>query len=420
MRSPTFLAICFLILVNQLGFGIITPVMPEYARSFGLSAGAVGIVIGSYGLARFVANVPAGQLAERRGRRAALIVGTIITSVASALIAVAQNLPQLLVFRLIAGIGAATVITSGQIMVGDLSTPENRGRMMSMYQGFFLIGVGLGPTPGGILADLFGLRAPFVAYAIFSLAACALSMLIIRETKPASATAPAFDGTRRPAVVAGPVRDAAQANEPRGLLAAVLDPPFLLISIVSFVSFWARTGALFTVVPLLGHDEINLSKSQIGYAMTFVNVLNLAVLYHAGVWSDRFGRKWVIVPATLISGLSLVLWAMSANYAMFLVAAAVWGLGSGVSGPSPAAYVTDVVPAELRGRMFGIYRSLADAGYVLGPPLLGWLAGAFGYALPLWITAGMFFASCLLFALFAPERYQRPGRSKPVQQAAAG
>ena len=72
MRDRTFLALCLLILVNQLGFGIITPVLPAYGRSFGVGASAVGLILGIYGLARFIANVPAGHLAERRGRRTVL------------------------------------------------------------------------------------------------------------------------------------------------------------------------------------------------------------------------------------------------------------------------------------------------------------------------------------------------------------
>ncbi len=394
MRERTFLTLCLLILVNQLGFGLITPVLPAYARSFGLGAGGVGLIVGSYGLARFLANVPAGQLAERRGRRAVLIIGTLITSVASALIAVAQNLPQLLAFRVLAGLGAATVLTGGQIMVGDLAPPERRGRMMSTYQGFFLVGVGLGPTPGGILADTLGLRAPFVAYAVFSLLACVMAAIVIKETKPAGGAAASLS------------RDSAAEPEHEPAMsvrAVVLGAPFLLVGLISFVQFFARTGAMFTIVPLLGKDRIGLSASQIGVAMTLVSVLNIATLYHAGVLSDRAGRKLAIVPATLVSGISVALWSQSGSYGMYIAAALLWGLGSGISGPSPGAYVADIIPPSQRAQAFGLYRSVADAGYIVGPPLLGWMAGAMGYTAPLMMTAGMFVLSGLLFWRFAPE-----------------
>ncbi len=398
VRNRLFLPLCLLILVNQLGFGLITPVLPAYARSFGLSAGAVGLVIGVYGLARFLANVPAGQLAERQGRKPVLILGTAITTVASALMATAASLGQLLLYRLLAGFGAATVLTGGQVMVGDLATAENRGRMMSLYQGFFLIGVGLGPSLGGLLADRFGLRAPFVAYALFSGLACLVALLVIRETKPR-----------------GTVRSTATPDAAPGAAAraVVWSAPFLLVGLVSFVQFFARTGAFFTVVPLLGKDRMGASEAQIGLVQTLAQVVNLAVLYHAGLLADRLGRKRVIVPATLVCGLAMALFALSGSYAVYVLSALVWGLGSGFAGPSPAAYVADLAPPALRGRVFGAYRSLADSGYIVGPILLGWLAGVGGYALPLLLTAALFLLSGALFGLAAPELALRAGHVQP-------
>lgn len=409
MRTRTFLPLCLLILVNQLGFGLITPVLPAYARSFGLSAGAVGLVIGVYGLARFLANVPAGQLAERRGRKPVLILGTAITTVASALMATAGSLTQLLLYRLLAGFGAATVLTGGQVMVGDLATAENRGRMMSIYQGFFLIGVGLGPTPGGLLADHFGLRAPFVAYAVFSGLACVVALLVIRETKPRQPT--------RTTPITDPTPALAPPSRSGAARAVVWSAPFLLVGLVSFVQFFARTGAFFTVIPLLGKDRVGLGESQIGYAQTLAQVINLAVLYHAGLLADRLGRKRVIVPATLVCGLAVAMFALSGNYAMYLLSALVWGLGSGFAGPSPAAYVADLAPPALRGRVFGAYRSLADSGYIVGPILLGWLAGVGGYGLPLALTAALFLLSGALFGLAAPELALRVGPAHPSAQS---
>lgn len=395
MRDRSFLALCALILVNQMGFGIITPVLPAYARSFGLDASSVGLVIGIYGFARFLANVPAGQLAERRGRRQVLIVGTVITSIASALIATATSLPLLLAYRLLAGLGAATVLTGGQIMVGDIATPENRGRMMSTYQGFFLVGVGLGPAPGGILADQFGLRAPFVAYAIFSALACVLAMLVIRETKPEAGSASA-----------AAISSAASADGAR-IRATLFSRPFLLIGAVSFVQFFARTGAVFTAVPLLGIDRAGLTASQIGYAMAGVNLLNIATLYPSGQLADRVGRKLAIAPATLFCGLAMLLWGRATDYPSFILAAAVWGLGSGISGPSPAAYVADLAPADLRGRIFGYFRSVSDFGYIIGPLLIGAMIDRFGYGTPLMATAVMFLISGVAFWAFAPEFHRR-------------
>jgi MFS family permease len=295
-------------------------------------------------------------------------------------------------------------------MVGDIATPERRGRMMSTYQGFFLVGVGLGPTPGGILADAFGLRAPFIAYAVFSALACIVAMLFIRETRPTVATRPRTTGATHSGA-------SAPSTPSQGLRATLLGAPFLSIGVVSFAMFFARTGALSTVVPLLAREQLGFSASQLGFALTAVSALNIVTLYPSGVLGDRFGRKPMIAPAMLVQAVSLIAWAVSRNDVAFMASALLWGLGSGISGPAPAAYVADLAPSELRGRIFGIFRSVSDAGYIAGPLLLGVLLDRAGYALPLLLTAGLLAASSVLFWLFAPEFYQ-PARTVAPEHAA--
>jgi MFS family permease len=199
----------------------------------------------------------------------------------------------------------------------------------------------------------------------------------------------------------------------------VLSAVFILIAVVSFVQFFARTGAMFNVVPLLGREDLGLSTSQIGVALTLINVLNIAVLYHAGTLSDRYGRKPVIWPSTVISGLSMVAFAFSGSFAGFVGSALLWGLASGISGPSPGAYIADLAPAGQRGRVIGIFRACSDAGYVIGPVLLGWMAQSAGFQMPLLFTAALFVLSGALFALFAPETH-RPNPRAPCPARKGG
>jgi MFS family permease len=196
----------------------------------------------------------------------------------------------------------------------------------------------------------------------------------------------------------------------RSVRAIVLSGGFVLVAFVTFVQFFARTGAMFNIVPLMGTERLGLSTSQIGLALTLINVLNIGTLYHAGVLSDRFGRKPVIWPSTVVAGLSMLAFAASGSYLAFIGSALLWGLGSGISGPSPGAYIADLAPPEQRGRVIGAYRTFSDAGYIVGPILLGWLGGVAGFNAPLILTAALFVVSGLLFALFAPETHT--GRMK--------
>src|SRR5437763_5340605 len=121
---------CVLIAVNQLGFGSVVPVLALYARSFGVTQSAIGVAIAIYGLARFLVAMPAGQLADRVGRRPALAIGGLATAAGNLLCAYAPSFAVLVGARFVAGIGAGLVLVTGQIVLADISTPARRGRVM--------------------------------------------------------------------------------------------------------------------------------------------------------------------------------------------------------------------------------------------------------------------------------------------------
>lgn len=386
--------ICALIAVNQLGFGSIVPVVPLYASAYGVSQAAIGLTIGLYGLARFLVNVPAGALAERVGRRGTLALGGCCTALGNLLCAVTPNYPAFLGARFLAGIGAALTLTAAQIVLADISTPARRGRIMATYSGVFAFAVGIGPYPGGLLAEHLGLAAPFYAFAGLSLAGAALGWWRVPETR----------GMRE-----GEVMTASAAPAPaftaqlRVLLAR---PPFTLISLVSFGAAFARTGALFNVIPLLGRSRLGLAPDQIGLGLGLISVVGLALAYPSGALVDRFGRKPLIVPATLLTGVAMLLFAAAPSYLWFIGACAVWSVASGIGSNAPSAYAADNVPPGMNAAAMSAYRMLGDLGYVVGPLLLGFVADAAGANAALGGTAVMLTIIAALFARFAPETYR--------------
>src|SRR5204862_8011430 len=137
-----------------------------------------------YGLARFLLAMPVGRLTDVVGRRTALALGGLVTAAGNVLCAVAPSFAVFVAALSVAGVGAALVLISGQIVLADITTPARRGRVMAVYQGVFLFAVGIGPLPGGVLAEHYGLRAPFMAYAITGVLAAAVAWTFIPETKP--------------------------------------------------------------------------------------------------------------------------------------------------------------------------------------------------------------------------------------------
>lgn len=402
-RNQVLIWICALIAVNQLGFGSIVPVVPLYARAFGVPLSAIGLTIAIYGLARFLVNVPAGGLADRIGRRGTLALGGLVTVAGNLLCGLAPGYATFLAARFVAGAGAALVLTACQIVVADISTPERRGRMMAIYSGVFAFAVGAGPLPGGLLAGRFGLDAPFFAYAALGGGVAALAWFRVPETK----------GMR-----AGKAAALTDVNAPPGpsfmrqLRLLTAQRGFALVSLVSFSAFFARTGALFNIIPVLGEERLRLSPAQIGLGLGLISVVGLGLAYPAGVLVDRFGRKAVIVPATMLTGVSLVLFALAPSYAWFLTGCAIWSIASGISGPAPSAYAADMAPPGANAAAMSAFRALADFGYVAGPLLLGLVADAFDANVALAGTAALLVAVASLFARLAPETHR--GRSRAV------
>ncbi len=394
------------VFLSVLGVGIVGPVLPLYARSFGVSAAMVGSLVTVFGLARLFSNLPAGRLADSLGRKPLLVGGMGMVSVSALLSGLAPTFAPLLVFRFLQGVGSAMQTTGAMVALSDVTTTEDRGRVMSLYMGSLLLGASLGPTIGGFVGEQWGFRAPFFAYSALACLGTIWAFFLAPETLRRGS------GSR--------ARGTTGQNEGLGatfgLLGKLLrDGRFVSVSFVSLVIFMARAGSRTTVLPLFA-DSIGLGPAQIGVVLTIMAAINLVGVRPAGVFADRFGRKAVIVPSAMLSAVALVVFPMSYSYGTFIAAAALWGLGTAFVGPAPAAYVADIAPEGQRGTAMGLFKTFGDLGVTLGPLLLGWLSDASSYAAAFRTNAVLFAAAGLMFALLARETIKRPSRQSVTQR----
>ena len=397
-RERVLLWMCVLIAINQLGFGAMIPSLPLYAQSFGVAASAIGLAVAVYGLARFVVAIPSGQLADWLGRRPTIALGGLVSGVGNLWCAWAASYPEFIVARFVAGAGAGLIVTTGQVVLADITTPEVRGRTIAIYQGTFIFAVGVGPFPGGLLAEHYGLPAPFIAYGILALVAAVVAWFAVPETRNfASVT-----GGSKPAA---PV---AYGTQVRVLTRHI---GYVLVSIISLMQAVVRTGGLFSIIPVLASARLGLSVATIGFGLMLGSVAGLIAAYPTGWLSDRFGRKAVIVPSTLVTGLSMLLFCVAPSMLWFMVACIVWGVAISVSGASPAAYVADSAPPGMNAAAMSIYRMTADAGYVIGPLALGLIVDLHGPVTALMTGSALLLAAGLAFALLAPETHR--GATRP-------
>lgn len=391
---------CVLIAANQLAFSANTPILAQYAESFGVSMTAIGFTFAIYGLARLILNIPAGSTADSFGRKPALAIGGALSAISSVGCALAPNYEIFIICRFVGGAGAAFVLTGGQIVLADIASPQNRGRLMSIYQGTFLATAGLGAIPGGWLATHYGMASPFWASAVFCALVTVIAIRYVPETRGYRDTA------SRSKIVEPSVPFIGQLHilmRSRGLM---------LISLIGLMAAFGRTGGLFNVIPIMAESELSLTPAQIGLGLSMISFVSLAFVVPSGILVDKIGRKPVIVPSNFLNGASFLLFIFADSYAMFLLACFVWSCAGGFAGGAPGAYAADMAPAGMNAAAMGLYRALMDVGYVIGPLAIGFMADGWSIDSALIITAILTTGVALLFAIRAPESL--PSGPQPV------
>ena len=362
------------------GQGIVTPVLPLFALAFGATAAAVGLTLSIFALARLILNVPLGILADRFGRRIQLVAGPLVSALGMAGSGIAADISELLIWRFVAGAGSAMYMTAAQIYLADISDTRNRARVIGTNQAALLFGVTIGPGIGGLLADLYGFRVPFFVVGGAALVAGGYAWARLPETRPPRSADP------------GQARVRARGSW-RRLLGS---RDFLAVSSVTASVFLSRAAGRMTLMPLLAASAHGYSAGALGALFMAMATVNLIGIAPASILADRFGRKWAIVPSFALMAGAFLLMATSTSHAGFLISAGLLALGTAVVGPAPAAYTADISPPELYGLSMGLYRTAGDAGFVLGPLLLGALADltSIGWALA---ANGIIVAAAALF-----------------------
>ena len=359
--------------VIMLGSGIVLPILPLYARSFGVGYGEAGLLISAYGGARLVVDLAAGAAVDRWGERLCATAGLATVAVSSALTGVAPVFALVVVFWAGAGAGSALVIAA---LFSHLlrSVPRARmGRTLSIFYGAFNGGFIVGSFLAGVIAGTLGLAAPLFFAAALAVAAAALYLRFVPA--PSKAAEP-------PELTAEEVlveRDAAVRHGRAGIVDLLRTPGFVTVIVTNLAYLWVVAAVLDTLVPLFAKEVLAMSTAGIGVVFALALATEFVVLYPAGALADRRGRKFLLVPS--LAALAILCaslgWATSPLILGLLMALS--GFAFCFAGVPPAAMLADVVPEERSGTGVGVFRFFGDLGFMLGPLTAGFTATAFGF-----------------------------------------
>jgi len=354
-------AVAFLVAV---GFGVMVPVLPVFARSFGVSQFAVGAVISAFALMRFLTSPLCGPINRLIGERVALGVGIGIVALSTAGAGLAQSYPQLLVLRGVGGVGSAMFSVSAMVLLLASVTGAQRGRASALYSGGFLLGGMTGPAIGGGLAAI-SIRAPFFFYAFTLVLAGGVGLAMLGKH-----TARPDDHGGQPEMS---LREAWQQSRYRVACWA------------NFASGWQAQGARSTLVPLLVVEVLNREPAWTGLSLAVAAVVQAIALPVVGPLTDGWGRKPVLVAGLIACGVSSAFIPFAPDVGWLTVALCIFGAGSAALSTSPTAIVGDVTGGS-GGSPVAVFQMHSDLGSIIGPLAAGALADH--YPLPVAFGVG--------------------------------
>ncbi len=376
--------------------GMLTPILPLFAKSFGVSFSLASLAVAAAGIGTLVADVPVGMILAQLGRRRAMFIGVWMAATTTFIVALTHNYPMLVACRLVEGVGTALWGLSRHAYITDIAPRAQRGKFIASFGGINRIGTFGGPILGGTIGDLFGLTAPFYLAAGMTAVAGLLAFIYVKET--GSRTGVATRGHLRWKSVAKMMKthraDLASAGAAQIFVAMI------------------RSGRQL-IIPLFGAYALGLNSGQIGVVLTAAAMIDMALFIPAGWVMDRFGRKVASVPSFAIMAFGMLLIPLAHGFVGLFAAAAVIGFGNGIGSGTMMTLGADLAPPDAIGEFLGLWRFIGDAGQAGGPIVVGVVADALGLTATAFALAGIGVAAAAILSILVRETLQAEPHPEP-------
>lgn len=361
---------------DAMSYAVMAPLLPLYAVQLGASPALIGLIFAAETAARALLSTPLGYLSDRVDRRVPIVVGTVISGLSVAALALAIS-PWLVVgLRALDGASGALRGPATSAYIGASVDEEYRGRAMGAYQTLGMVGVAAGPALGGVLAARGGLTLPFLGLGATTVLAGVglVSLPALHRTECDDSGNPAVDDTW----------------SFRGLAAhrSVWFRPTVLVLAVSSVFAGVAAGVFGPIYPLLLADRGVADPGYLGAVWAAFGLAMLLFVPVGGSLADRTGRLPGLVAGKLGWAVVYTGLVVAGTGAVPLLLMFLGGVSSAVSGPAKVALNYEVAPDGHEATVIGLFGSFNRAGATLGP-LLGGAAAAVVGPGPVLVAVGV-------------------------------
>jgi len=384
-------------LVVNLGFGMFTPILPQYASTLGIDASALGFAYSLYNVALIVCLVPAGIMADRFGRVRTIVIGTVLFSLSSLTLAFVKDIVQFAAARMIEGAGTALATPAVFALTADLAPTERRGEGMGFTGTLETVGNLASPTVGGVVAQAAGLKTPFYVAFVASLVSAAL-VVPIRDRRARSHTS---------------TSESSPLDMFRSLRHNITESRSLLVLCFRGFIIGITQGLYVLVFVLYMAFKLGMALAEVGFAFTLISGSILAFSFLAGHFSDRFGRKPFVIVGGVIIASSVIAFSFTSSLLQVYLVCLILGFGVALNNAPINALLADCVIPEIRAKVMGGYEVVVSLGRMLGLMILGALY-VMSASAPFYILGALMYLTVILVAALVREPVVKRETQLPV------
>lgn len=373
--------------------GFLLATLPIFASHLDSNYTIISLVVSGMALGSLLTDLPAGFVLQRIGLKRAMVIGTGLVALSTAMLGVPDNIGWVVALRLAAGVGTTLWGLSRHSFIAQAVPIEERGRTIAVFGGINRIGVFAGPALGGYIAKWLSLEWSFVAAGLLGAGALFIAIRFIPSHVPIIHASLVHDRSERWGIVRHSFR-----THGRDVGAAGLAQLF---------GQMIRQGRQL-LIPLIGASIIGLNTAQIGLVMTVAAILDMSLFVPAGYLMDHFGRKCAAVPSFLVMAAGVFLLPLADSYFSLMAIAILIGFGNGLGSGTMMTLGADLAPPGATGEFLGIWRLISDVGQVLGPLAVGVIASQLGLHGSALALGGIGLLASATLSFFVRETRRRP------------
>ncbi len=393
-----FLVLFFAIFATVTGVGIVVPLLPVYAHTLGAGGFAIGMIFGSFSLARTFFLPYFGRLSDKKGRKPFIITGLLSYALISVAFSFSNTIEMLIVIRFFHGFASAMIMPVALAYVGDVTPKGKEGAVMGQFNMSLFIGLSIGPIMGGMINDRFGLATTFVCMGVFSLGAFFLGLFFLPPTKKEKMNT--------------------VARNPQAWRELIKNKTITALFLFR-TAYTACIGIIWGFLPVLGATQMDLNSTAIGFLVMEGVMISGLIHIPMGYLSDRVDRRAMMIFGGLLVSAAVLSFYWMDGFWGLCAASLIFGLGGGISMPAVMAVaVAKGNQANAMGSVMAILTVAHSLGMLIGSLAAGLMMDIFSlrYAFPLGAILMGVSVAYLLTISAGWEGVHTPARVAPVDE----